>query len=738
MLAEMATSIRASIARHRGVTMTTAEHFVFGEADLSNCDREPIQIPGSIQPHGVLLVVDRDDLSIEQTAGDTKLLLGIDPERLIGNTLAHVLDGDTLAFALAQLHAPAARLAPVMRLGIVLRSGAITQDLTLSADGRTVLVEFEPARRAPSNAGDPIAQLKGLLSSLAETSSVEECCTAAAVALRVATGFDRSMVYRFEPDETGVVIAEDHESSLGPYLGLHYPASDVPKQAREMYKRNWLRAIPDVHYVPASLRPPLNRRSGGAINMSHCSLRSVSPIHLEYLRNMGTAATLVMSVVCHGRLWGLLVLHHQTPHYVAAGLRVACETFAQVFSLQIEAKTLLELSMQRITARGIREAVVSQLSDVADTARELASRNLLRYVGATGMAVRVSGQLRSYGFVPTLDDITGLMQWLDSVDRPVFSTACLADVYPPAAAYSDLVSGLLAIAMDRKSRDYLIWFRAEYETTIRWAGDPAKPVVVGDHGLRLTPRGSFAEWRSLHRMHAAPWSEVELEAADALRTNLLENALQAADRTLRERETAYQRQSLLLAELDHRVRTALGKIEAMVTQAATTPVSLQTFATSLRHRIQAMTQTHILLAEGKWVGTSLRKLLEEDVAPAARERRDGVSLRGDDIFLSPLEALAMSMVFHELLSNAVKHGALATEQGRVLVEWHTDLAKDTLAIRWHETGHPVSTTTVALTTGIDLITRTIKEDLGGSVDFEFAADGLCCEMRLPVGDTSLR
>ena len=298
--------------------MLTADPLIFGEADLTNCDREPIHIPGSIQPHGVLLVVDRQDLSIEQTAGDTELLLGTEPERLIGMGLSALLDGDVLTFVVARLDAPAVRVAPVVRLGVVSRSGMLTLDLTLSAEGRTALLEFEPARRAPSSTDDPIAHLKGLLSSLAETSTIDECCAAAATTLRAATGFDRSMVYRFQPDDTGVVIAEDLEPGLESYLGLHYPASDIPKQAREMYKRKWLRAIPNVHYVPANLRPACNGRSASPIDMSDCGLRSISPVHLEYLRNMGSAASLVMSIVCHGRLWGLLVLHHRAPHHVGA------------------------------------------------------------------------------------------------------------------------------------------------------------------------------------------------------------------------------------------------------------------------------------------------------------------------------------------------------------------------------------------------------------------------------------
>jgi two-component sensor histidine kinase len=239
-------------------------------------------------------------------------------------------------------------------------------------------------------------------------------------------------------------------------------------------------------------------------------------------------------------------------------------------------------------------------------------------------------------------------------------------------------------------------------------------------------------------MHSVPWSEVELESADALRISLLENVLKAVDRTLRDRETAYQRQNLLLSELDHRVRNALGRIEAVVDKASTTSVSIQSFATAMRHRIQAMTQTHALLAEGKWVGTSLRKLLEDDLAPATLGQRHRISLCGDDFFISPLEALALSMVLHELLTNALKHGALSTENGRVSVEWGMDVADDAFTVRWKETGGPTVTPPAALGTGLDLIIHTIQDDLRGDVDFSFAQGGLCCEVRLPLGDSSLR
>lgn len=716
----------------------SSDSVAFGAADLSNCDREPIHIPGSVQPHGGLLVVDRRGLKVEQTAGDTTLLLGIDADVLIGADLSTLFDAETYAFLIARLASPVVRMAPALRLGVSCGSGRPPLDLTLSADADTALLEVEPARRAPTHSGDPIEQLKQLLASLVDTSTVLECCTAAAAALRAATGFERAMVYRFMADESGVVVAEDREPELRPFLGLHYPASDIPQQARAMYLHNWLRAIPDVHYVPATLQPVQNPRTGGPIDMSDCSLRSVSPIHLEYLRNMGVAASLALSVVCDRRLWGMLILHHSTPRVVAADLRVACESFAQVFSLQIEARTALEQSALRIDARTIRESVVSRLANAADFGAELASRELLTYVNATGIAVFTAGRFHCFGFVPEEVDLALLMNWLDSVERPVFATDRLAEVYPDAAHYKDVVCGLLAIALNRTSREYVVWFRAEYESTVRWAGDPSKPVVVDKHGMRLTPRGSFEEWCVINRMHSKAWSAVDLEAADALRVVLLESVLKAVDRSLREREKSLRRQNLLLAELDHRVRNALGTIEALVVKAGATEGSVHSFSTTLRHRILAMTQTHTLLAEGKWVGTSLRNLLNADLAPLTSEQWQRIAISGEDLFLSPLEALALSMVLHEMMTNTLKHGALTVAQGAVSIHWGIDANSERIVLRWEETGGPELAGAKLPLIGMNLIARTIEDELHGTAEFDFAPAGLRCEIRLPTGDPALR
>jgi light-regulated signal transduction histidine kinase (bacteriophytochrome) len=501
----------------------------FGEADLTTCDREPIHIPGSIQPHGLLLVIDRRKLTVEQVAGDSSALLGREPSGLLGQSLAVIFEQATDEFLRTQLASPAPSVAPSMRLGVRSRSGNLSLDLTLHARGRTAIVELEPARRTMQGAGDPIEQLKTLLAAVQHTADLGSCCAAAARSMRAATGFDRAMVYRFLPDESGVVAAEDAAPGLESFLGLHYPASDIPKQARELYRRNWLRAIPNIDYVPAPLQPPLNPRTRQPIDMSDCDLRSVSPIHLEYLRNMGVCASLSASIICEGQLWGMLVLHHYSPRQLSADLRVACETFAQILSLHVDAKVKAETAVLRNEARRVRDELVGRLTGTGDIGGVLASADLLRYLGATGAAVHVEGELHLAGETPPSAEILALVAWLNQVNRPLFATDRLTSRYPPAAGFAATASGLLAVGLSREPRDYVLWFRPEIGRTVRWAGDPSKPIKVDRHGARLTPRGSFAEWLEVTRMQSAAWSPADLEAAEALRVVFLESILKSMD-----------------------------------------------------------------------------------------------------------------------------------------------------------------------------------------------------------------
>lgn len=536
----------------------------FGEADLTTCDREPIHIPGSIQPHGVLLIVGRHSHRVEQVAGDSRRLLGRTLASLLDESISSLLDDDASDFIRTQMSAPTSFVAPIVRLGVRTRNPVITLDLTLHAVDGTAMLELEESNRTMTLAGDPIAQLKTLVSAVQRTTTLEECCTAAALTMRSATGFDRAMVYQFLPDDSGVVVAESAAAGLDSFLGLHYPASDIPKQARELYRRNWLRTIGNIEYVPAPLCPQANPRTRQPIDMSHCGLRSVSPIHLQYLRNMGVRASLSASIICQDELWGMLVLHHYSPRCLSADIRVACETFAQILSLHVETRLQAKSARLRARSRHILDKLVTDLTDTADIGGTLACGDLLSYVSAAGAAVYFEGRLHPVGDTPAPHEMLAIVDWLNSVNRPLFATHHLAESYPAGARIVANASGLLTIGLSRVPRDYVLWFRPEIGRTVRWAGQPVKTVTSDQQGERLSPRGSFAEWLEVTRQQSAPWRDVDLEAAEALRVVFLETVLKGVD--LARRERAFESTRLAAQELEHRVHERTEQLRSLAAQ----------------------------------------------------------------------------------------------------------------------------------------------------------------------------
>jgi light-regulated signal transduction histidine kinase (bacteriophytochrome) len=431
----------------------------------------------------------------------------------------------------------------------------------------------------------------------------------------------------------------------------------------------------------------------------------------------------------------MLMLHHYSPRHVPADLRVACETFAQIFSLQVETKIQAERSVQRIAARGIRDQLITGLVESSDPGAALATTGLLDYVAAGGAAVYVDGRLHTVGLTPTDDELRKLIAWLSTMARPLFSTRCLTNELSAPLGNSAIASGMLAVALSRPPRDYVLWFRPEIATTVRWAGNPAKPVSDGE---RLTPRASFAEWSESSRLVSAVWSEVELESAEALRVGLLETMLKIMDQLRLEREKTMRRQNLLLAELDQRVKNALSKIQALIRSEKGDAGSVGAFATTLDLHIEAMALTDNLLAEGRWIGASLRKIITAETAPFIGGSVPRVVSCGTDVFLTPLEALTLSLVLQELTTNALKHGALSVPAGVVSIECVLNEPTRTLHIVWRERGGPAVTEPIVKGIGLDLIQTTIDQELRGSVTIGVEAAGLRCDMALPTGDLKTR
>jgi two-component system, chemotaxis family, sensor kinase Cph1 len=497
-------------------------------ADISACDREPIHIPGTIQPHGILLALDPKDLTVTQAAGDTERLLGVGHANLIGNNLGTILGSESLEQIRAIITDAPAVPWPMFGFETVIeRPGKIIEAIVHVSDGIVVL-ELEPLVGAAI--ANPLSLVQGIIMRLQHRLELDAFLQGIAEEVRAATGFERVMIYKFLPDDSGAVVAESRGTNIGPYLGLHYPASDIPKQARALYLRNWLRLIPDARYTPAPIVPAINPLTNKPLDLSHSALRSVSPVHLEYLANMGVTASMSLSLVVEGRLWGLIACHDREPKHLPHSLRAACELLAQLISLQLADKLAKSEQAELLRTKIVHAKLVEALLSKETLAAALieGEPNVNDYIPSSGALVWWDGKISRRGDTPNDAEVAGLVDWLNRDTGGVLVTDCLAKNYPPAAAFAEKASGLIALSISRSPRDYVLWFRREVLATVHWAGDPNKPVEPGQ-GDRLNPRSSFAAWKEIVRGCSDAWPDYARDLAEALRSSILEVVLRWMD-----------------------------------------------------------------------------------------------------------------------------------------------------------------------------------------------------------------
>lgn len=504
----------------------------FGQADLTNCERELIHLAGSIQPHGLLLHIDEPGLAIVNASANAAGMLGLPATELLSGDIDK-LGGNLEARLRAMLDAD--DLAEPQPLRCHVRSHGRQRDLHFEGatyrhpDGG-LIVELEPvdARDGSIDSIDCDAdslrdQLAAAVDRFSEASSIPALSDAVVQSLRAMIGYDRVMVYKFDPDGHGEIIAEAREPSLDSLLGHHYPATDIPHRARELYLRNRVRVLVDVHYEPVPITP-----GGEGLDMSLCYLRSMSPLHLQYLKNMGVTATLVVSLVREGRLWGLIACHHYSPRRVSYSLRAACGLLAEVISTRITAVENYAHAQGVILVRSLEQRLIEATSTDGDWRRALFRnpRTLLQPLDATGAALFFEGDVLTVGEVPSTPELRELLKWVAARKRDsMFSCSSCLRENPALAAISPTASGVLAIELSSSRPDYLMWFRREQLSEVTWAGDPSKAVIDNDP-LNLSPRRSFAAWSEIVRGSASPWSNAEMALARAIGNTLIDIILQ--------------------------------------------------------------------------------------------------------------------------------------------------------------------------------------------------------------------
>ncbi|UOQ69663.1 GAF domain-containing protein [Hymenobacter volaticus] len=483
----------------------TDERLLNAEINLTNCDREPIHIPGSVQPYGFMLCLHEQTMQVVQASENTEALLGMAASDLVGAGLEQLLPAEQVE-AIAHL-LPSLGVTPKL-LGVRLDkvTGQPFYKIILHRYDQLLWLEFEPVADAAASTLD-LGELNEALGQMLSATRVLEFCQHTVEQVRNITGFDRVAIYRFSEDESGEIIAEAKHEDLEPWLGLHYPASDIPQQARAMYLKNWLRFIPDASYVPARLVPVNNPVTNRPPDMTYAVLRSVSPIHLQYLHNMGSAATMTISLVRDGKLWGMVTCHHRTPRLVGYELRDMCQFLGKTFSALIKTKEQYDEQEYQLRIREnqvhLLEHVSSSINFVEGLYRQQPTVQDVFDCG--GAAICFDGEIILLGNTPTEAQVQELLAWLqEHAPQDVFHTNSYAQHNPAGLALRPTASGILAVSLADAPGNYLLWFRPEVVQTVTWAGQNSKVEVLADGQVFLSPRQSFEAWKQLVESTAAP------------------------------------------------------------------------------------------------------------------------------------------------------------------------------------------------------------------------------------------
>lgn len=499
-------------------------------AQLDACDREAIHTPGAIQPHGYWFCLDEPALTISQLSANVGALLQRPAEQLPGSSFTALIDA---AAVLRLQRACAGALDKPLYLGALAVAG-VTMDAILHRHDGLLILELEPAGGDDGSFASMYPLVRSFVASLQQTESVDELCALAAREMRRITGFGRVLVYRFNEDGHGHVLGESLAPGYDSYIGLHFPASDIPRQARELYRDNHIRLIANAHYQPSPLLPALHPTRGTPTDLRHSALRSVSPVHVQYMKNMGTLASMSISIIVRGALWGLISCHHASARTVPFDVRTACEHLGQILSLQIEAKEERSESAYSLELRRKMVALLSSMADGDNFVDGLAARPdaLLAFAEASGAAIVSGGRCLRVGSAPAEPKILALLDWINGrATDGIFHSQHLAADYADAASFEPPLAGVLAIAISQLHQHYLIWFRPEVVQTVRWAGQPTKELAQdsGDVVQQLRPRSSFAMWAQTVRGRSLPWRRSEIEGALEFRSAILAVVLRRAE-----------------------------------------------------------------------------------------------------------------------------------------------------------------------------------------------------------------
>lgn len=698
--------------------------------DLTNCDREPIHILGRVQSFGALIAVSSDWLINHVSRNVGEFLPGLTAEAMIGRPLMEFIDGDAIHDMRTRLQLLGSADAIERLFARRLTDHPELFDIALHMSGRSVVIEIE---RNPGDMHQDLpSYIRPMVDRISRTESIPELCQVATKQIRALTGFDRVMAYQFQPDGTGVVVAEALGYGAESYKGLRFPATDIPKQARELYKRSLLRIISDVDSEGWSIHPQVSP-TGEPLDLSLSSTRAVSPIHLQYLKNMGVNASMSVSILKRGELWGLFACHNLSPRVLPYSIRTATELFGQIFSFVLDQKDTDLERVERDKSQKLHDQLMMQLTDgsqIEENFGKIASV-IGEAIPYDGIVAWIDGKFHNQGQTPTAAEFTDLAHFLNTAaTNSVYANDNLGGAYEPAQSYAERAAGILVLPVSRSPRDFFVLFRGEIINSVSWAGNPEKPVEM--ESGRLTPRGSFQVWREMVRGHCKSWTQSEIHAAENLRVTLLEVVLRHSDAALKQRVEAQGRQELLIQELNHRVRNILNLIRGLVNQSQAQANSPAEFTKIVGGRIHALARAHDQITRKNWDAASLDELIALEVEAYLVDHTERVMVHGPDALLEPGAFTTVALVTHEMITNSAKYGALSVAEGELTIV-KTIEPDGALRLDWTETGGPAITSPPKRRGfGTTIIEKSIPFELGGVAEVDYAPAGLRARFEIPA------
>ncbi|MCG9970389.1 ATP-binding protein [Christiangramia crocea] len=531
------------------------------KVDMTNCDKEPIHIIGKSQSHGVIVACDKVSLNITQIGRNSEDFFGTPSKELLSKPLSFLI-GEERTSELKLLKNEEER--PVVR-EVKINDKEFVMIPHISGD--SLIIDFEPAR-SDYNPYEYQRQLTSILNILGSSETPEDLCADAAKITRDIFGYDRVMVYKFDEEWNGEVIAEEKEEHLESWLGLHYPASDIPRQSRELFMKHRVRIISNVNYDPIPIEPEISPVNGEPLDLSKSELRGVSPIHIEYLKNMKVGASLTAALISKGKLWGLLACHHYSAKYINYYHRQTCEFLTQIFSNELTLKETNRYIGKLEDWESIRGDLVTQIESEGKIKKGLAEQKVLftDLMDCKGGAIILDGKMRLVGNTPSKKQVRKLAEsFLSRQDESVYFTKNLAKFYEPARDFLASASGILSVKLGRSNKDFLMWFRPEVVQNVSWGGNPDKKASFDEEKQRMTPRKSFEKWTQKLTGVSDPWLDYQISAAKAIRESLsniiLEKQKLKIDRLNKQLLEAHDELELFSQGLSHDLKAPLRGID---------------------------------------------------------------------------------------------------------------------------------------------------------------------------------